>query len=395
MKFELNPRAVLSLLRGFCTLGLIASTSRADIDIGAMNVAEVSASATELMHAELSRYLTGALLLQSQSSQLQTDPTRGFYGLADALSYSLSNSTKLVSPSNKRPMQLLITLIQNSLVEHPEHSVFAENTTQDILAGQTIPHFEKCKGGPLMGYLSSASHWHFWREWYQGFLDGKPLDWELQRRVALIDDKDWEQGPEHIAELIEKIRDDYAKEQAATEARAPEHEPNNVEQLFKHPRSVSANLSLSSQAVIGGFEAFRQESGLNETPEFLLPLEAMPANLTRIRSILQTKQHSAESANDLKQEIGRLNAKVALLEQQLATLKTDLEQQKKPWFGKLALLGSAIASVSVAVWTVSGDELGPQQRAENLTEYWEYFFPPENPPTMTTKPNTLPPTTDT
>ena len=30
------------------------------------------------------------------------------------------------------------------------------------------------------------SSWSFWHEWYQGFLDGKPLDWELQRRVALI-----------------------------------------------------------------------------------------------------------------------------------------------------------------------------------------------------------------
>lgn len=46
----------------------------------------------------------------------------------------------------------------------------------------------------------------FWREWYQGFLEGTPLDWELQRRVAEIPDEDWEQGPEHIAKLIEEIR---------------------------------------------------------------------------------------------------------------------------------------------------------------------------------------------
>ena len=52
----------------------------------------------------------------------------------------------------------------------------------------------------------SDGPWSFWREWYQGFLDGKPLDWELQRRVALIPDEDWEKGPEHIAGIIEKIR---------------------------------------------------------------------------------------------------------------------------------------------------------------------------------------------
>ena len=50
-----------------------------------------------------------------------------------------------------------------------------------------------------------ALHWSFWREWYQGFLDGKPLDWEIQRRVALIHDEIWEQGPEAVAEEIERM----------------------------------------------------------------------------------------------------------------------------------------------------------------------------------------------
>lgn len=50
------------------------------------------------------------------------------------------------------------------------------------------------------------SVWSFWREWYQGFLDGKPMDWELQRRVALIDDAIWEAGPEAVAREIERVR---------------------------------------------------------------------------------------------------------------------------------------------------------------------------------------------
>jgi hypothetical protein len=62
--------------------------------------------------------------------------------------------------------------------------------------------------------------WYFWREWYQGFLDGEPLDWELQRRVALIEDEIWEAGPEAVAEEIEKIRAKFDLEQriAALEA---------------------------------------------------------------------------------------------------------------------------------------------------------------------------------
>lgn len=61
---------------------------------------------------------------------------------------------------------------------------------------------------------SFFNHWHewagkngaFWQEWYQGFVDGKPLDWELQRRVALIDSGIWEAGPAAVADEIEKIR---------------------------------------------------------------------------------------------------------------------------------------------------------------------------------------------
>ncbi|MBT2130351.1 hypothetical protein [Aliiroseovarius lamellibrachiae] len=69
----------------------------------------------------------------------------------------------------------------------------------------------------------SASHWSFWRDWYQGFLDGKPLDWDLQRRVALIPDDDWEKGPEHIAQKIEEIRARFELEKRIAELEAEKH----------------------------------------------------------------------------------------------------------------------------------------------------------------------------
>lgn len=45
--------------------------------------------------------------------------------------------------------------------------------------------------------------WDFWRRWWEGARDGRPLDWELQRRVALIPPEEWEKNdPARIAELI-------------------------------------------------------------------------------------------------------------------------------------------------------------------------------------------------
>jgi hypothetical protein len=47
--------------------------------------------------------------------------------------------------------------------------------------------------------------WGFWARWYQGMLDGEPLDWDLQRAVALIEDAVWQAGPEAVAERIHEI----------------------------------------------------------------------------------------------------------------------------------------------------------------------------------------------
>ncbi|WP_282091148.1 hypothetical protein [Epibacterium ulvae] len=61
--------------------------------------------------------------------------------------------------------------------------------------------------------LSQIPDWSYWRDWYQGFLDGKPRDWELQRRVALIADSIWEEGPEAVAREIERIKAEWLAEQ--------------------------------------------------------------------------------------------------------------------------------------------------------------------------------------
>lgn len=52
--------------------------------------------------------------------------------------------------------------------------------------------------------------WDFWSRWWDGVLSGKQLDWELQRRVALIPDEDWQRGPAHIAAIIVRLEEQFA-----------------------------------------------------------------------------------------------------------------------------------------------------------------------------------------
>lgn len=48
--------------------------------------------------------------------------------------------------------------------------------------------------------------WDYFWEWYIGVLDGKPIDWDLQQRVALIKDDTWKAGRQAVADEIERLR---------------------------------------------------------------------------------------------------------------------------------------------------------------------------------------------
>lgn len=216
----------------------------------------------------------------------------------------------------------------------------------------------------------------FFKRWYDGMNGGVPVPVDLcSRIVTQIPRETWQSGAEVVAAEIARIEAAWLAEQAANANRAPEFEPDNVAQLLDHPRSVSASVALSSITIKQSLQAFSLETAqwLNELPDFLKPLEAVPASLDRIVDILATRSRSDANEQALREEIGRLNAQVARLEAALAEARKNPETKEKPWFGKVAVLGTAVAAISGAVWTVSGDDLGPVKRCEMLSEYWDFF----------------------
>lgn len=48
--------------------------------------------------------------------------------------------------------------------------------------------------------------WDFWKEWYRSLQQGMPISNELQKSIALIEEREWQKGPAHIASMIEKLR---------------------------------------------------------------------------------------------------------------------------------------------------------------------------------------------
>lgn len=84
----------------------------------------------------------------------------------------------------------------------------------------------------------SENLWAFWREWYSGMLTGKPIDWNLQLRVALIDDAIWEAGPEPVAKEIERIRAKFELEQ---EVAALKEQLNAQQQIIARTPQIGDN----------------------------------------------------------------------------------------------------------------------------------------------------------
>lgn len=53
--------------------------------------------------------------------------------------------------------------------------------------------------------LSQPSEWGFWIDWYENTLLGRPQDWKLLTKVALINSEDWDKGAAHVNRLIKQI----------------------------------------------------------------------------------------------------------------------------------------------------------------------------------------------
>jgi hypothetical protein len=97
---------------------------------------------------------------------------------------------------------------------HFDAELISQNLmTEPLWASPNKPDWLEMSHIPNPNALDDDSAWAFWRRWYHGFLIGRPLEWELQRQVALIDNAIWEAGPEAVAAEIEKAEAKFRLEQ--------------------------------------------------------------------------------------------------------------------------------------------------------------------------------------
>ncbi|EDZ45893.1 conserved hypothetical protein [Rhodobacterales bacterium Y4I] len=163
--------------------------------------------------------------------------------------------------------------------------------------------------------------WRFWHAWYQGFLDGKPLDWELQRRVATeIPDAIWNAGPEAVAQEIERIKAEMLSEKlpmAETIELNPETGKFRAIPIpVENAPYMSALLSQISDALedcLGGHNGLSDRSGdVKKLDRVLTKYRDDPQKaeltLTRVAGSLRAQLHDSRELPDNEDNLALLNA---------------------------------------------------------------------------------------
>lgn len=170
------------------------------------------------------------------------------------------------------------------------------------------------------GLHRKGRNWVFWLDWYQGFLDGEPLDWGLQRRVALIDDDIWKSGPEAVAAEIERIKAEMLSEKlpmAETIELNPETGKFRAVPIpVENAPYMSALLSQIGDALedcLGGHNGLTERSGdVKKLNRVLTKYKDDPQNaeltLTRVAGSLRAQLHDSCELPDNEDNLALLNA---------------------------------------------------------------------------------------
>lgn len=267
------------------------------------------------------------------------------------------------------------------IVGSPEH--FFSDQLSTLWPTEQIPKsFLEC-WVELKGQLEKDdADWSFWVDWYEGILNGTPMDWNLIFRIAMeVTPKQWAAGQAVVAERINEIRKDFDGSHRE-ELRQERFEPQSVELIYSYKHIAVSSTQTIAINISDAFEELRRESGLNETPDAFRPLEAMPSSLKKISKLLYSTR-TPDTEQELREELGRLNAKIAALEAELAKLRDAQDSVFAPALKKQIAMSlgdwKLYAAFCASLWVVSGDDLSMRDRLENLMTLREAVFGNECP----------------
>ncbi len=100
--------------------------------------------------------------------------------------------------------------------------------------------------------LAQGEGWRFWVDWYDNALHGRPQDYDLLTKIALIEPTDWDKGADHVNALIQRIIEEHKS--SARPAPAPPS-ATTVSAIQAHVPINALTLSLQLAGLVEVAEA--------------------------------------------------------------------------------------------------------------------------------------------
>ncbi len=100
-----------------------------------------------------------------------------------------------------------------SMLSHDASTLEADFSPKSLMKSplwlEDAPRWASEAWRDLKAYLAQfpEEHWEVWTDWYEARLEGRPIDWDLQRKRVMIpyEEKLWDQGPTVVNARIQQI----------------------------------------------------------------------------------------------------------------------------------------------------------------------------------------------
>lgn len=148
--------------------------------------------------------LTALPVLRSSlmSGVASTCPTPEISRAADAAAFAANAAAFTADAAAANAADAWDQIVRDVALLEAGHDL----STNKLWAETPAVWFQTVEDPMLEAWKRAPDTWRFWARWWTGATRAEPLNWDLQTKVALIEDEEWAQGPEHIARVIGGLR---------------------------------------------------------------------------------------------------------------------------------------------------------------------------------------------
>ncbi|NBB96727.1 MAG: hypothetical protein GVY34_00925 [Alphaproteobacteria bacterium] len=163
----------------------------------------------------------------------------------------------------------------------------------DVLHDQIFPFWHKFKND----LLSENEGWRFWVEWYENALYGRPQDYDLLTKIALIDPADWDKGADHVNALIQQIVAEHKPASRTTNDKVAEIASDRL------IRAAIGNFTFDAMAKVMQIVPFAEDIRFMRDPAALQrvmdDVGAIHDQLQTFQSAMERRAQTQGSAGDI------------------------------------------------------------------------------------------------